>query len=418
MPYYTELVGRPVVDSGNRPVGKLSYMLVSSNAKYPVITAISVTPRRGKTPVCVPWDQVVSLDEPVVLRHALDQIPAHRQQGDEISIGAQILDRQIVDVEGHKVVRANDLRLARTNGHYRLIGVDIGGQALLRRLGLQPITKRLGLGGANENFIAWEDVDPLASSDANGIKLRVSHQSLSRLHPADIAEIVEDLSINEGVALLTRMDDEMAAEALEEVAPEKQVSLLELMERGRAADILEEMDPDDAADVLGDMSEQTQRELLEEMEPEERGEVSELLGYREDSVGGIMTTEYLAVPASFTVAQTMERVRAEAKEIDLINYVYVVASMQAEDLLGVVSLRDLLVAAPDASVSDIMTGNPVTLHVDDDQENAARMIAKYNLIAAPVVDDHNRLQGIVTVDDAIDIILPTAWKKRLPRMFA
>jgi Mg/Co/Ni transporter MgtE len=114
----------------------------------------------------------------------------------------------------------------------------------------------------------------------------------------------------------------------------------------------------------------------------------------------------------------MERVRAEAQEIDLINYVYVVTDLTTEELLGVVSLRDLLVTAPDAPVADIMTGNPVTLHVEDDQENAARMIAKYNLIAAPVVDDHNRLQGIVTVDDAIDIILPMAWKKRLPRMFA
>jgi len=419
MPFYTELVGRAVVDSGNRPVGKVADMIVSNDAKYPVITAVSVTPRRGKTPVNVPWDQVVSLDEPVVLRHALDQIPPYQPHGDELSIGTQILDRQIVDVEGHKVVRANDLQLARTNGHYRLIGVDIGGQALLRRLGLQPLTRRLGMGsGSNEHFIAWEDVDPLASSDAAGIKLRVSHQSLSRLHPADIAEIVEDLSIGEGVALLARMDDEMAAEALEEVAPEKQVSLLEQMERGRAADILEEMDPDDAADVLGEMSEEAQQQLLDEMEPEERGEVRELLGYREDSVGGIMTTEYLAVPAMHTVAQTMERVRAEAKEIDLINYVYVVQDLAAEELLGVVSLRDLLVTAQDTPVGEIMTGNPVTLHVEDEQENAARMIAKYNLIAAPVVDDHNRLQGIVTVDDAIDIILPTAWKKRLPRMFA
>src|SRR5579875_249117 len=157
MPYYTELVGRPVVDSGNRPVGKLADLLVSSNAKYPIITAVSVTPRRGKSPVCVPWDQVVTLDEPVVLRHPLDQIPRYQPREDDVSIGAQILDRQIVDVEGHKVVRANDLRLARTNGHYRLIGVDIGGQALLRRLGLQPLTKRLGI-GTHENFIAWEDV--------------------------------------------------------------------------------------------------------------------------------------------------------------------------------------------------------------------------------------------------------------------
>ena len=417
MPFFSELAGRPVVDSANRTVGKLADMVVSNDATYPIITAVSVAPRRGKAAVHVPWDQVVSLENPVVLRHALDQIAPYQPREGELCIGAQILDRQIVDVEGHKVVRANDLRLARTNGHYRLIGVDIGGQALLRRLGLQPLTKRLGM-GTKENFIAWEDVDPLASQDVSGIKLRVSNESLAKLHPADIAEIVEQLSVNEGIALLETMDDETAAEALEEVAPEKQVTLLQQMESARAADILEEMDPDDAADVLGDMTQEKQIELLREMEPEERGEVRELLGYREDSVGGVMTTEYLAVPADATVAQTMELLRAEAKEIDVINYVYVVTEMQSEELLGVVSLRALIVATPETPVREIMTDHPVTLHVDDDQEYAARVIAKYNLVAAPVVDGDNRLQGIVTVDDAIDIILPTAWKKRLPRVFA
>ncbi len=417
MPFFTELIGRNVVDSANQTVGKLSDMVVSDNAAYPVIMAVSVKPRRGKDAVYVPWDQVVTLDEPVVLRQPLDQIAPYERRDGEVCIGAQILDRQIIDVEGHKVVRANDLRLARTNGHYRLIGVDIGGQALLRRLGLRPLTKRLGM-STKENFIAWEDVDPLATRDQPGIRLRVSQHSLARLHPADIAEIVEGLSISEGVALLATMDDEQAAEALEEVAPEKQVTLLQQMESARAADILEEMDPDDAADVLGEMSEEKQQELLGEMEPEERGEVRELLNYPEDSVGGIMTTEYLAVPATYTVAQTMERVRQEAREIDLINYIYVVEDMQSEELLGVVSLRDLIVEAPETPVRRIMADNLVTLHVDDDQEHAARVIAKYNLIAAPVVDGHNRLQGIVTVDDAIDIILPVAWKKRLPRLFA
>ena len=416
MPFYSELVGRPVVDSANRPVGKLADMVVSSDATYPIVTALSISGRRKKC-ITVPWDEVVSLEQPVVLRHPLDEISPYQPGDGEISIGTQILDRQIVDVEGHKVVRANDLRLARTNGHYRLIGVDIGGQALMRRLGLQPLTKRLGL-GVKENFIAWEDVDPLASSDASGIKLRVSHESLARLHPADIAEIVEELSIKEGAELLQTMDDETAAEALEEIAPEKQVSLLQEMESARAADILEEMDPDDAADVLGDMPEEKQQELLGEMEPQERGEVRELLEYAEDTAGGIMTTEYLAVPATHTVAQTMDLVRAQAHEIDLINYIYVVRDTQSEELLGVLSLRDLLVATPETTAGELMAGDPVTLHVQDPQEEAARIIAKYNLIAAPVVDDHNRLQGIVTVDDAIDIILPIAWKKRLPRMFA
>ncbi len=178
------------------------------------------------------------------------------------------------------------------------------------------------------------------------------------------------------------------------------------------------MDPDDAADVLGDMSEEKQLELLREMEPEERVEVRELLGYPEYSAGGIMTTEYLAVPVTFTAAQAMERLRAEANKVDVIDYIYVVADMESEELLGVLSLRDLIVAAPETPVRQLMKEDPVSLRTEDDQEHAARVIAKYNLLAVPVVDAQNRLQGIVTVDDAIDIILPTAWKKRLPRVFA
>jgi Mg/Co/Ni transporter MgtE len=214
------------------------------------------------------------------------------------------------------------------------------------------------------------------------------------------------------------MDDETVAEALEEVAPEKQVSLLQEMTSARAADILEEMDPDDAADVLGDMSEEKQLELLREMEPEERVEVRELLGYPEYSAGGIMTTEYLAVPVTYSAAQAMERLRAEANEVDVIDYMYVVTDMESEELLGVLSLRDLIVSRPETPVSQLMKEDPVSLRTEDDQEHAARVIAKYNLLAVPVVDAQNRLQGIVTVDDAIDIILPTAWKKRLPRVFA
>ncbi|HZS87134.1 MAG TPA: CBS domain-containing protein [Chloroflexota bacterium] len=417
MPFFSEIVGRSVVDSASHHVGKVVDLVVSSDATYPIITAIAVAAKGRKNPTFVPWEEVVSLEQPVVLRHGLDQIKPHAPRDGELCLGTQILDRQIVDVEGHKVVRANDLRLARTNGHYRLIGVDIGGQALLRRLGLYPLSKRLGM-DAKENFIAWEDVDPLASRDVKGIKLRVSHDALSKLHPADIAEIVEELSIKEGVALLESMDDETVAEALEEVAPEKQVSLLQEMTNARAADILEEMDPDDAADVLGDMSEEKQLELLREMEPEERVEVRELLGYPEYSAGGIMTTEYLAVPVTFTAAQAMERLRAEANKVDVIDYIYVVADMESEELLGVLSLRDLIVAAPETPVRQLMKEDPVSLRTEDDQEHAARVIAKYNLLAVPVVDAQNRLQGIVTVDDAIDIILPTAWKKRLPRVFA
>ncbi|HWE63454.1 MAG TPA: CBS domain-containing protein [Chloroflexota bacterium] len=415
MPFFSQIAGLPVVDAQGHAQGKIADVVVSADAQYPVITALAVRGGRRDGATLVPWDQVLQFDSTVVLRQAMDQMPSYQPGSRELFVGQQILDRQIVDVEGHKVVRVNDLQLARTNGHYSLIGVDISAQALLRRLGIQQLTRRLGI-RPRENFIAWKDVDPLAS-DHVGLKLRVAHDNLARLHPADLAEIVDQLSVQEGLALFEGMDDEVAAEALEEVAPERQVSLLEGMESGKAADILEEMDPSSAADVLGEMSDEKASELLALMEHEESEDVKELLSYREDSAGGIMTTEYVAVPETWTAAQIMEHLRVVADEIDIVHYIWVVTDLATETLVGMITLRDLILAPPDAAAATFMTRDPLTLHLDDDQDQAAKLIAKYNLMAAPVVDDEGRLKGIVTVDDAIDIILPTAWKKRLPRLF-
>jgi CBS domain-containing protein len=415
MPFFSQIAGRPVLDARGDSQGKIADLVVSADTDYPVIKAVAVRGGRRNETILVPWEQVLNFDSTVVLRLHRDQITPYEPTANEIYVGGQILDRQIVDVEGRKVVRVNDLQLARTNGHYRLIGVDISGQALLRRLGIQQIAGKLGI-RPRENFIAWEDVDPLGS-EPNGLKLRVSHNNLARLHPADLAEIVDQLSVHEGVALFEGMDDETAAEALEEVAPERQLSLLEGMESEKAADILEEMDPSIAADVLGEMSDEKANELLALMEQEESADVKELLSYREDSAGGIMTTDYVAVPETWTAAQIMDHLRAIAHDVDVIHYVFVVTDLATELLTGVITLRDLIVAPPNAPVSDFMQREIVTLQLDDDEDEAARLIAKYNLLAAPVVDENGGLKGIVTVDDAIDIILPTAWKKRLPRLF-
>jgi magnesium transporter len=416
MPFFSQIVGRPVVDSSGAALGKVADLIVSSDSSYPIIKAVAVRDGRRRETTLIPWDQILNFDSTLVLRHESAAIVPYQPSETDRSVGSQILDQQIVDVEGRKVVRVNDLQLARTNDHYRLIGVDISGQALLRRLGIQSVASKLGI-HPRENFIRWEDVDTL-SGEAGGLKLRVSHDNLARLHPADLAEIIDQLSVQEGVALFDGMDDEIAAEALEEVAPERQVSLLEGMESERAADILEEMDPSVAADVLGEMSDERQSELLSLMEREESEDVQELLRYREDSAGGIMTTEYLAVPETWTAAQIMEHLRVTAPEIDVIHYVLVVTDLATEQLVGLLTLRDIILADPAKPAGEFMQRDMVVARVDDDQEYAAKLIAKYNLFALPVIDDEGHLKGIVTVDDAIDIILPTAWKKRLPRLFA
>lgn len=416
MPFFSQLIGRPVVDTQGRDQGKLADMIVSIDAPYPIIKAISVTHGRKNVAIVVPWDQVQSLDNTIVVRMSLDSMVPHPAQPHDLFLGRDVLDRQIVDVDGHKIVRVNDLQLARTNGHYRLIGVEVGSQALLRRIGVQALTQRLGI-RPQENFIAWQDVDT-SRRVSSEIRLRVSQGDLARLHPADVADIVEKLSVNESVALFKTMDAETAAEALEEVSSETTASLLQNLTSDQAADILEEMSPDDAADVLGDLPHEKADELLGLMQQEDSDDLRTLLEYPEDSVGGLMTTEFVAVPHDITVAQALDVLRRSANDVEFLHTIFVVDTDVSPCLKGEISLRDLIVADPAARVDGVMHTAPATLHPSDSAEFAARQIAKYNTLAAPVTDEHNILVGIVTVDDAIDIILPTAWKKRIPRIFA
>ena len=202
---------------------------------------------------------------------------------------------------------------------------------------------------------------------------------------------------------------------IEEMEADTQVEVLEDLEPARAADILEEMSPDDAADLVADLSDETRREVLALMETDEAEEVRELLGYPEDSAGGIMTTEFIAVPATLTTAQTIERLRELEPDAETIYYLYV--TDDAGRLVGVLSLRDLIVAQPDSPISQVMYDEPVAVGLLATQEEVAQVVARYNLLAVPVVDENGMLEGIVTVDDAIDTVLPTAWKRRLPRLY-
>jgi Mg/Co/Ni transporter MgtE/sporulation protein YlmC with PRC-barrel domain len=337
------------------------------------------------------------------------------QRPNEILLKADLLDRQIVDIDGRRVVRVNDVSLDVVQGRLRLVAVDVGAAGLLRRLGIErpfrPIIRNLRL-PVSERFIDWEDVDPLESSIA-AVRLRVPHAGLAELHPADLASIIDQLTPKDRAGVLASLDDEQVADAIEEMDPDTQVEVLEDLLRERAADILEEMSPDDAADLVADLSETAREEILALMEKEEADEVQELLGYPEESAGGIMTTEYIAVPANLTAAETIDRLRALEPDAETIYYVYVVDD--AERLVGVLSLRDLIVAKPDTKISKAMIDEPITVRVLDDQDHVAGVIARYNLLAVPVVDDEGHLEGIVTVDDALDAVAPTASRRWHPR---
>jgi Mg/Co/Ni transporter MgtE len=347
------------------------------------------------------------------LKVAADDVAPYEKEEHEVLLATDVLDRQVVDVEGKKLRRVNDLQLARTNGSYRRIGVDIGVTGLLRRLGIERVTERMGI-HPEENYIAWTDVDSIRS-DPMSVKLTVPKYNITQLHPADIAEIVDQLNLQEGLTLINSLDEEAAADTLEETSDERQVSLIVGMDAERAADILEEMSPDDAADLLGDLPAHRAEAILDLMEPDESEDIKELLEYPEDTAGGIMTNEFIAVNKEQTVEQALGEVRKAAKSVESIYYIYVTSN--GNDLVGVTSLREILTAPVDTKLATLMHTDLITADVREDQHEVARKIAKYNLLALPVVERETKLKGIVTVDDAIDIVLPTAWKKRVPKMF-
>jgi len=415
MLYLSQQIGRPVLDANGEPIGKVADLIVAVGDRYPPVTGLVVETDRRR--IFLPWTSVERLDaEGARLRTQTIDIGKFQQRPNEILLRADLMDKQIVDIDGRKVVRVNDLRLDEIEGRLHLVAVDVGAAGLLRRLGIErgwrTIARNLKL-AVPERYIDWEDVDPVETSIAS-IKLRIPHAGLAELHPADLATIIDQLAPKDRAGVLASLDDEIAADVFEEMEPETQVEVLEDLDPARAADILEEMSPDDAADLVADLSDETREELLALMERDEAEELGELLAYPEDTAGGMMTTELVALPASLTCGQAIDRLRELEPDAETIYYVYV--TDDEDRLVGVLSLRDLIVARPEVSISEVMIPEPVTVGVLADEDEVAEIVAHYNLLAVPVVDPAGHLVGIVTVDDAMDAILPDAWRKRLPRL--
>ncbi|MFO7742242.1 MAG: CBS domain-containing protein [Anaerolineae bacterium] len=419
MLYASQLKGKQVWDAWSLPVGECVDILVAGfDQPYPQLRALALRHGDSETHF-ISGDNISSLSPSITLKVPQSEIKAYEPHGDELWLLDQVLDRQIVDTEGRRVVRVNDLQIMRVGDQFCLTGVDVGGLGLLRRLGLEKSVRAVAstLGRPlPSGVIPWEDVAPLQPDEP--LRLQVSREKITRLPPADIASILNDLDRHTGEALVTTFSDETLADTLEESPADVQINVLSRLSPGRAADILEEMDPDEAADLLADLSSETSAELLSLMEDEEAEAVQDLLRYPVDSAGGIMTTEFAHVPHHLKVGEALDYLRRsrEAKDDEVMHNVYL--TDEKGRLRGFISLRDLVMAPSDAPLSEWSDEDPVTVSPHVSQKDAAYLVAKYDLLAVPVVDEENgELLGIVTVDDAIDAVLPTAWKKRIPRFF-
>lgn len=419
MIYFSQLINQYVWDGYGGVVGKLEDILINGTDKtMPPIVALSLKKNPAGISL-IPAHQIASLWPSITLKVGTDRIRAYSPTGHELPLLDRVLDQQIVDTEGKRLVRVNDLQIARAGELFVLTGVDVSGTGLLRRLGLEKLGRSIGSAlnrPTKSVVIPWEFVASIEHDDP--LRLSVSQNKLVKMPPADIAAIVDELDRHTSAALLEGFDNQSLADTLEESSSELQMSILANMPPERAADILEEMDPDEAADLLADLPDGTSEALLELMEQDEAQDMRALLTYPEDSAGGIMTTEFAYVPEDFTVGVALDYLRnsEDARDDEVMYYVHILDRNRR--LRGIVTLRDLVMAAPNSDLRQWVEAEELTVDPLTPQKDVAYLIAKYNLLSIPVIDpDSKEMLGIVTVDDAIDIVLPTAWKKRLPRLF-
>src|ERR1043165_9210793 len=412
MLYLSQFLGRPIVDLEGERVATLKDVIVRlGEDDHPPVAGFVARYRRRN--FFLPRWRISHFDEQGVRLNSdiLDLRPFTRRDG-EVLLARDVLDKQLIDAAGKRVVRVNDVQIIVAANEWRVTGADVSLAGLWRRL--SPGFMRRG---TPVEVIDWADVGYLAT-DAATVQLKSSRGKLARLHPVEIARLAEAFSYQQGAEIVESLDDETAAETLEEMAAARQAQILGDMDEERAADILEHMSPDEAADVLLDLPEEKKDDLLELMEHEEKSDVEELLPYEDDEAGGLMTTEFVVLPKHLTAGEALARLREMAETPNMIYYLYVVEEEGSWKLCGVIALRNLILADPAAPLSEVMRDEFQYARPKDSAREVAERIAEYNLLALPVLDDEGDIAGIVTVDDAMEYLLPKDWRQRLPRVFA
>ncbi len=415
MLYVSQILNRPIFDARNEKIAVIADVLVRyGREEHPPVIGLVARYRRRN--FFMPRRDISELGlHGAKMRSAiLDLSPFVRRDG-EVLLGKDVLDNQLIDVDGKRVVRVNDVQLIEAGNLWRVTGADISLQGFVRRLMPQ------GFFGSNRpvEVIDWADVGYLATDTTTvTVQLKSSKDKLSRLHPVEIAQLAESLSPIHRTEVVESLDDEFAADTLEEMSTEAQARILEDMDEERAADILEEMSPDDAVDVLDEMDDEKSEQLFNLMEEDEKADVAELMAFENDTAGGLMTTEFIVFPMDLTVGETIARLREMAETPNMIYYLYVVDEEDSWKIRGVISLRSLILANPTFKLSEVMRTEFRFAHPSEPAEEVAQTISEYNLLALPVIDDEGDIAGIVTVDDAMEILLPKNLQRRLPRLFS
>jgi CBS domain-containing protein/sporulation protein YlmC with PRC-barrel domain len=410
--FFSQFRGMQVIDSEGRLVGRFKDFAIVPGETLLEVSGVVYSPHFLSEDFIVNKSNISSIDSVIKLKVAKEEIPPGKLSGKEMLVTDTLLDKQIVDIDGLKVVRVNDVLLAKVKNDLCLAGVDVGFNGILRRLGLLWITEHFNVMRTPNHIISWSYIDPL-SPELRHVHLKIPRRNIDDLHPADIADIIEDLDNKGRMTILRSLDEETAAETMEEVEPDVQAAMIRQMNARDVAELLDNMNPNEAADILAKMPNERASEVLGLMSKEDASNVRELMGYRENSAGGMMNTEFVWVLSRCTVADVFERLRNKGRDIDMIYYVYVLD--EKDHLIGVISLRDLMLSKPEQSVMEIMTTDLITVPPTFSDSEVADVISKYDFLAIPVVDNDGVLLGIITVDDALERVLPEDVKKQLPQ---
>lgn len=395
------------MDASGEKIGTISDLAIQTGEVFPRITSLAFK-GPGRVPFMISWRKYVDSfgEDGIKLSVNAPDIRFSYLQPDEVLLARDLLNQQIVDTHGIKVVRVNDLKLSQSGTQLRLLGAEVGIRGILR--GLHPIVEKSVVGVSNllkhpieEQIIAWNYMD-LVDRDLSEMQLSVTHKRLDELHPADVADILEQLDPKQRASVFRHLDESHISEMVSELDDDVQADFIDDLDDATAAKLIGDMDPDDAAEIVRDLSYEKAETLLRLMGVEDAAQVRELLGYKDGTAGGMMTTQYVATPQTATVHETIEQLRSLDEDHPAVHYVYVVDDYGK--LVGVLSMRTLVLSSDDAVIRDIMYDDVISSEPSVEEDDVVSAIFKYDIPAMPVVDESGQLLGIVTTEDAWDAV--------------
>ncbi|MCY6483179.1 CBS domain-containing protein [Clostridium aestuarii] len=411
--YLSEILHKELYDEYEDCIGRINDVYVTAREGYP--KAIGYKVKKGSEVFNYEFRNINFYDKDgkmhIKVRVVKDIIP----RAYSYLLSKHLLNKQIVDVNGKKVVRVNDLRMADIAGEIRVIAVDTGFLAVTRRYKLEKIIKffyKLFNKKPNEKIIMWDDVESLEMVN-DGLKISVPYKKISELHPADIADILEEVDLKYRNRIFESLDEHLAADTLEEIDPEIQADILETMNQSKVSEILNNMSNDEIADILEELDEETAENLLINLETEDEEKIRDLMKYEDEAVGSIMNTDHVALNINITAVETLELLKEIKPDDEVSHYIYI--TDEYEKLQGVISLRELVFSEPNRKLKDIMKTEIIKLKDDENLDTAMKKFIKYNLITIPVIDSEEKLQGVVIINDIIEEILSDKFKKKLKK---